>query len=102
MRTALSKAKDTVDTNGIPMINFAKWTELYTCIKDVLRHKPPDVSDYRQTKAGVLAYLECQLRGISLDSTMDQDLEEIGIKLREEEEQIHQLADQRFNDAGIT
>ena len=101
MRTAFSKAKEAVDADGIPMINFTKWAEFYTCLKDVLRHKPPDVSKYRQTTAGVLAYLEQQLGDISLGPTMDQDLEKRSHKLCEEEDQIDRLGTHRLKRANV-
>ena len=86
IRTAFFNAKAGVEVNGITMINFAKWTEFHACIKEVLRHKPPDISKYRQTKARALAYLTGQLRDISLGFTMDQDLERRSSKLRQQED----------------
>jgi hypothetical protein len=90
MHAAFSEAPDIVDIDGIPMINFAKWTRFHACIKDVFRHKPPDVSKYREAKAGMLAYMEQQLRGISTGPAMDKALQERASKLREKEKVMGQ------------
>jgi len=88
MRTAFFKLKETVDVNDAHAINFAKWTEFHACINAVLRHKPPDVSKYRRTSAGVLAYLERQLSENPPGSPMDHYLEQRSSKLFDEEKQI--------------
>lgn len=62
LNIAFSEGPDRVEMHGVPMINFVKWTNFHDRLKDVLKHKPPDVSRYRQTKAEVLAYLKDQLR----------------------------------------
>jgi hypothetical protein len=72
---------------SLHLINFAKWTRCYHRIKDVFQYKAPDVSNDRQKKAGV-AYLEGQLRGVSIDSTVNQCLEDRSIWLAEKEEAI--------------
>jgi hypothetical protein len=82
---AFSKA---AGVNGSPMINFAKWMEFHTCLKDVIRHKPPDISQYRQTNAKALEYLESQLHGIPPGSTIDQDLEKRSREILEQERRI--------------
>jgi hypothetical protein len=88
MRRAFSNMKAMVDINGITMVNFAKWTEFHRCIKEVLCHKPLDISNYCQTKAGALAYLKSQLQDISPDFTVGQDLETRSCKLQQEEDLV--------------
>jgi hypothetical protein len=100
MRTAFSKAK-VVDVDDIPTINFSRaWTEFYTSLKDIFRHKPPDLSKYR-TKAEVLAYLERELSDISLHLTTDQDLEKQSSKLCSREKQIRELRIHGFHGAAV-
>ena len=95
MHTAFSKAEVVVDADGTPTINLSKWTEFHTCLKDIFRPKPPDLSKYR-TKAGVLAHLEQELSDISLHLTMDQDLEKQSSQLCDKEKQIRKLRIHRF------
>jgi hypothetical protein len=78
-----------VVTNGIRIINFANWTEFHRRIDAVFQHDLPDVSGYRQRNAGMVAWLEDQLRGISVCSTTDQDLERLSVQLRRDEERQH-------------
>jgi len=85
IRIAFPERTDTIEIQSVPMIDFAKWTRCYDRIKDVFRHKSPDISKYRQTKAGALAYLEGQLHGISANSTTDQRLEKRSIELVQQE-----------------
>jgi hypothetical protein len=100
MHTLFSQAKGVVGTSGTTTINFAKWTEFHTSIKDVFQYKPPDVSKYRQTTAGVLAYLEHELYGISVSSTMDQDLEKLSNKLYQNEDLLRQMRVPEYNAVG--
>jgi hypothetical protein len=96
MRTAFASAQEAVDVGGIPIINFSRWTEFQTCLQDVLQHKSPDYSTYdRQEIARVQAYLEHQLHGISVSSTMDQHLEERSKRLRQEEIKLRPAWDLR-------
>jgi hypothetical protein len=88
MRTAFEEAKAEVDSNGINMINFAKWVQFHTYMKNILRHEPPDISDYRQSNAGSLAYLQSKLSAISDDSNTYQDLETRSSGLQQQEERI--------------
>jgi hypothetical protein len=99
MRTAFSKAKETVDVHGTTTINFSKWTEYHTCLKAVFRHKLPDVSKYRPS-TGVLAYLNNQLSGVSPGSPMDQDLEKRSNELFEQEKEIR-IRNQPVDDQPI-
>jgi hypothetical protein len=101
MHTAYFQGKNVVEIKGVTMVNFAKWAGFHAYIKDVLRHKPPDVSHYRQTKAGVLAYLEHQLRGISVGSVVDQALEERSCTLGRQEEVMRQLRIPELNAVGM-
>ena len=91
MHTAFFQGKDLIENNGVPLINFAKWIGFHSLIEDIFQHRPPDVSGYRQAKAGVLAYLEHQLRAISVGSVVDQALEERSSKLGQTEEMMRQL-----------
>jgi len=91
MRTAFFRACEAADVGDVPAINFGRWTEFHKCVKDVFRHKSPDVSQYRQKTAGVLAYLEHQLRGSSIGSTTDQDLDKQSGKLKQQEEMLREL-----------
>ena len=75
------------DIQSLHLINFAMWTRCYHRIKDVFQYKAPDVSKYRQKKAGV-AYLEGQLRGVPINSTVNQRLEDRSIWLAEKDEAI--------------
>ena len=75
---------------NVPMINFSKWRKCYDRIKDVFRYKSPDISEYRQTKAKALAYLEGQLRGVSISPTANQSLEERSVWLEAKEEEMRQ------------
>jgi len=88
MHTAFSKEPDMVEIQSVPMINFAKWARFHDCIKDIFQHKPPDVSQYRQTKKGVLAYLEDQLSGISVGSTTKRCLEKRSKELEQQEKEM--------------
>lgn len=90
MRTVLSENTDTVDIQRVSMINFSKWARFHTCMKDALSQKPPDISTYRQTKAGVLAYLEEQLKGISVNPTMTQRLQQRSSGREHQETSLHQ------------
>jgi hypothetical protein len=101
MHTAFFQGKDVVEINGIDMINFTKWIAFHGYLKDVFRRKPPDFSQYRQTKAGVLAYLEHQLRGISVGSIVDQALEERSSKLRQREDVMRQLRIPELHAVGM-
>jgi len=83
------EGKDIVETQSVPMINFAMWTRFHDRMKEVSRHKPPDVSKYRQTKAGALAYLEEQLRGIAARPITNHRLEELSRKLWQQERLMH-------------
>jgi len=86
MRTVFSQDNYVVNTNGIRTINFSKWTEFYMRIRAVFQHEPPDVSRYRQRNAGMVAWLEDQLRGTSVSPTTDEDLEILSVQLRRDEE----------------
>lgn len=66
------------------MINFAKWRRFHAILRDVLRHRPPDISECRNL--GVQAYLEQQLHAISLSTFVDEQLESRSHKLAAEEE----------------
>ena len=101
MRTAFSEAKEAVDIHGTTTINFSKWTKFHTCLKVVLRHKLPDVSKYRRASAGVLAYLNQQLSGVSPGPPMNLDLEKRSSKLFEQEEKIRNQPIDRFRRAGV-
>jgi hypothetical protein len=101
MHTAFFQGKDVMEIKGVPMINFAKWIGFHAYIKDIFRYKPPDVSQYHQTKAGVLAYLEHQLRGISVGSAVDQALEERSRKLGQKEEVMRQLRIPELHAVGM-
>jgi hypothetical protein len=101
MHTAYFQGKNVVEIKGVPMINFAKWIAFYAYIKDVLQHKPPNVSQYRQTRAGVVAYLEHQLRGISVGSVVDQALEGRSSKVEKTEEMMRQLRIPELNAVGM-
>lgn len=91
MRTAFFRACEPADVGDISTINFGRWMEFHKCVKDVFRHKSPDASQYRQQTAEVLAYLEGQLRGISIGSTTDQHLEERSSKLKQQEERLRKI-----------
>ena len=78
---------------GVPMINFSKWTRLHVYLQDVFRHRPPGVSKYRQSKAGVLAYLENELRDISVSGSTKKSLEEQSSRLQKQEESMRRLYD---------
>jgi hypothetical protein len=56
--------------------------------ENILCHEPPDISDYRQSNAGSLAYLQSKLSAISDDSNMYQDLETRSSGLQQQEERI--------------
>jgi hypothetical protein len=101
MHTAFSRAQDAVYINGVPTIDFAKWTEFHTSLKDILRYKSPDVSAHRQKRAGVLGYLERHLRDISVGSDMDQALEERSRNLWHNEELRRQLGIPGLNAVGM-
>ena len=73
-----------IEIEGIPRINFAQWTRVYGRIKDVHRHKVPDLSGYRKQKAGALAYLKDQLGHTPLGPIGDQDLQEHSSMLQQE------------------
>jgi hypothetical protein len=88
MRTAFEEAKAEVDSNGVHMINFAKWVQFHTCMKNILRHELPDISDYRQSNAGSLAYLQSKLSAISGDSNTYQDLKTRSGGLLQQEKRI--------------
>jgi hypothetical protein len=68
---------------------------------DVFRHKPPDVSQYRQTKAGVLTYLKHQLDEVQVGSATDQHLEERSQVLDQKEQLMCQRGFLRYRAAGI-
>jgi len=91
MHTAFFQGRNEVEIKGVPMINFAKWIAFHALITDIFRHRPPDVSRHRQAIRGVLAYLEHQLRGISVGSIVDQALEERSSKLWKIEEVMRKL-----------
>jgi hypothetical protein len=99
--TVFLQEQDVVNIYGVPMINFAKWTRLHACIKNVLRHKPPDLSAYHQTKAEVMAYLEHQLLRISVGSVVDQALEERSCKLRQQEDMTYQSRHRELRELGF-
>jgi hypothetical protein len=101
MHTAFFQGKDVVEIKGVPMINFAKWIGFHAYIKDVFRHKPPDFGQYRQMKAGVLTYLEQQLRNISVGSDADQALEDRSSSLKQKEEVMRQLRIPELNAVGM-
>lgn len=101
MRTAFYLAQDVVHANGMPTINFPKWTEFHTSLKDILRHKCPDISAHRQKKTGVLKYLERHLRDISVGSDMDQALEKLSRNLWHNEELQRQLGIPGLNAVGM-
>jgi hypothetical protein len=85
VHTVFDEANTGVD--GINAINFAKWVQFYTYIKNVLRHELPDISDNHWSKAGALAYLNGQLSTIS---TTDRDLGNRSGELLRQEENIRQ------------
>jgi hypothetical protein len=93
MRVAFKKAKAGVDGNGVNMISFAKWVQFHACMKNVLRYEPPDISGYRQSKAGALAYLKSELSAISSGPITDQNLEDRSIELLRQEGGIRQRGD---------
>jgi hypothetical protein len=80
-----------VEIRDVPMINFSKCMRLHDCLQHVFRHRPPDVSIYRQSKTGVLAYLEKELRDISVSSTTDKRQDERSRLLKTEEESRRRL-----------
>jgi len=84
MRIEFSKGANMVEIQGVPMINFAKWTRVHGCVKDVIRRKPPDVSKYRQKNARALAYLEDQL----YNTPAGQCLVELSSTVKEQEQEI--------------
>lgn len=94
-------AQDTIEVGGIPLIDFAKWTRLYDCMRDVFPHKPPNVSGYRQSKAGALAYLERQLLAISAAPGFDEVLKTQSRKLVEAEDVQRTLGIPRLRAVGI-
>jgi hypothetical protein len=94
MRTGFSKGADMVTTQGVPMIDFAKWTRIHGCMKDVLRRKPLDVSKYRQKYARALAYLEDQLH----NTPASQDFVELSSGLQEQE---HEILERREKFGGV-
>jgi len=99
MHTAFSQGKDVIEIKGVPMINFTKWIGFHTYAKEVFRHKPPDVS--KQTKAGVLAYLEHQLHGISVGPLVEQALEQRSSKLGQKEDVMRQLRIPELHAVGM-
>ena len=91
VHNAFCQENDMVKIEGVPMINFSKWARLHVYLQDVFRRKPPDVSEYRQSQAGVLTYLENELRNITVDSSTKKSLEEQSCKLQEQEEFTRRL-----------
>jgi hypothetical protein len=101
IRRAFVEGRNTVNIQSVAMINFAKWIKFHFCVMDVFRHKPPDVSRYRRTEASALAYLEGQLRDVSVGSSMDQRLEELSSWLKQKEESISEQNLSRLYAVGM-
>ena len=68
------------------MVNFAKWTQLYMCIMDVLRHKIPNLAVHRGLHPGAIAYLNEQLSTVSVGKKIDDLLEERSRVLKKKED----------------
>lgn len=88
MRTVFSQDEDTLNINGTTMINFTKWTRFHECMRGVFKHKPPDVTTYRQKNAEALAYLNSQLRVISIGPKVDEALAQRSRYLLNKEEAL--------------
>lgn len=87
----LTQGTEIVDVAGTPMLNFAKWTRLCMCMKDVFRHKIPDLEVHRGLQAGTLAYLNKQLSAIPVGKKIDDMLEERSRVLEKKEDVMRQL-----------
>jgi hypothetical protein len=88
MRTVFPQ-ENYVNTNGVRKVNFAKWMEFYTCMRAVFQHEPPDVSNYRQKYAGMVAWLEDQLSCASVGPSTDEYLESLSVQLWRAEEKLY-------------
>lgn len=101
MNGVFRQDKDLVEVGGTQMINFAKWTSLHVCMRDVFRYKPPNIPEYRQRKADALAYLEQQLKGISMGSRIDDSMEARSHALEQKEEVMRQLRIPELSAVGM-
>ena len=97
----LTQGPETVDVEGTPMVDFAKWTRLCMCMKDVFRRKIPDLAVHRGLHAGALVYLNEQLSTISVGKKIDDLLEERSRVLEKEEDIARQRRLPELNAVGM-
>lgn len=87
LRATMAQSHDQFDDMGTAMVNFEKWRRFHSAAHEFLHHKPPDMSQYRQS--GFFAYVQNQLRGIAIGSAADRDFERRSKELVEAEQKPH-------------
>jgi hypothetical protein len=89
-----------VEFKGRHLINFVRSTEFSIRMKKLLQYKGPKSSQLNPS-AGSLAYLESQLRDISVNPSTEDVLEERSIALAADEKRIHDLRVREFRSLGF-
>lgn len=95
----LRKYPSVVEIDGRPLINFERYVKFTGRIKEILQYKPPDLERYRNQ--GQLAYLDNQLRGVHLESHLDDDLLERSLALEAEETRSHKKRTRELKSLGF-
>lgn len=97
--STLQKYPSDVEVNGVPLINFERYTKFTARIKEVLHYVPPDLERYRQQ--GQLAYLEHQLRGVYMKPTVEDELMERSLALEAEETRDYRTRKRELKSLGF-
>jgi len=98
LRTVFRAHQTVVDIDGRRLINFAQYIKFSARMKELLDYKSTNQPNY---EGGPFAYLESQLRGIHINASTDESLDNRSRSLGAEERRINDLRLREFRSLGF-